>query len=715
LKQGVTALAAAPDGTLLFGGPNGDFGYLGPDGTNAILSIGLDTGAVIGFAITGDGKHALAASEKGNVVLTRLADLVRPGGPSPQGPTVGSLDFVQSVKIGPDVDHFAADAKGERLLAANATHLRIVKSDKFTASKALQVPGGGIVAVGFGPDDFVLACQSAEDGFQTRMFDPSGGSAGPIFVLPSASGSTEPGKVTRFVPLPNHTWIIATTEAAGDVLFDPATGKAVPGWPDPRPGDPAVAAPSPDGQLIAFGTTINPVKMWKVDTQQVDRPLEGSSGVAALAFTPDGTKLVGLWPLGRIRVWDVAAGRLLKEVDHDYSGPFNDLAPISNDLVALGSAKGRLLLNIETGRALNTGDGPDPLAGRGFVVPPRGWILATDREDRLTAWKVNPAPAGRLPPKPPAASDWPDLRVYRDAPTSPPVGILFAADGKSVLVATESGRVLRYTADRLQFAGEADADEAPLYGLARAGDRLFTLGRRSLVRVRDADTLEKQFDIRPDALGSAVPILLAPNPDGSLVVLSSDKGRLGDVKTHKEVTTAALPRQAIGKRMTQFAYSADGKVSVGRWGDTVTAVWNPKTGSPKVLDEQPEAVPASPQSLVLTPDGKIALLGIGDGKLTAWDTSTGEVLFNEAVYPDAGPGEAIAAVGMLPSGTHFLTVGRDGRLILWQLDGFKKLKEIRCPEGAWRVAVSPDGKAVVMQRTGAIVRVELPNVAGKKQ
>src|SRR5207248_1754471 len=129
---------------------------------------------------------------------------------------------------------------------------------------------------------------------------------------------------------------------------------------------------------------------------------------------------------------------------------------------------------------------------------------------------------------------------------------------------------------------------------------LFTLGRRSLVRVRDADTLEKQFDIRSDAPGSAVPILLAPSPDGSLVVLSSDKGRLGDVKTHKEVSTAALPRQAVGKRMTQFAYSADGKVSVGRWGDTVTAVWNPKGGTtPKVLDEQSEAVPASPQSLVL--------------------------------------------------------------------------------------------------------------------
>ena len=376
---------------------------------------------------------------------------------------------------------------------------------------------------------------------------------------PAPPGASDPGRVTRFVPVPGRDWVLATTDAAGDVLFDPATGKVVAGWPDPRPGDPTVAAPSPDGKLIAFGTPLNPVRLWNARTQKADRPLEGSSGVVALAFTPDGQKLVGLWPLGRVRVWDPAAGRFLAEVDHHYAGKFAELAAVSDNVVVLGSASGRLLLNLDTGKALNTGDGLDPLAGRGFVVPARGWVFAADREEHLTAWSVNPDRARRLPAKPPGPSRWPDVRVLCDAPASPPVGLAFAADGKAVLVATEDGKLTRYTADRLLLEREVDADEAPLYGLARAGDAVFTLGRRSLVTARDAGSLERKFGDPSQAPGSASRSCWPPPRTARRSLCRRTRPGLADVKTRKELTTAALPRPAVGKHLTQFALSADGR------------------------------------------------------------------------------------------------------------------------------------------------------------
>src|SRR5207248_4642632 len=139
-------------------------------------------------------------------------------------------------------------------------------------------------------------------------------------------------------PVPDRPWVIATTEAAGDVLFDPATGRPVDGWPAPRAGDPTMAVASADGKQIAFGTAINAVKLWNADTTTVGRPLEASVGVVALAFTPDGKSLVGLWPQGRIRVWDPPAGRLIGEVGDDHPGPFGELAAVGNDLLALGPA-----------------------------------------------------------------------------------------------------------------------------------------------------------------------------------------------------------------------------------------------------------------------------------------------------------------------------------------------------------------------------------------
>ena len=114
------------------------------------------------FAVTGDGRHALVASEKANVILTRVADLVRPGGPSEVGPSVGGLDFVRSTPIAPDVTHFAADAAGERFLAASRTHVRVYSATRSPPGRPLQVPGGGIVSVGFGPDDLLLVCQAHE-------------------------------------------------------------------------------------------------------------------------------------------------------------------------------------------------------------------------------------------------------------------------------------------------------------------------------------------------------------------------------------------------------------------------------------------------------------------------------------------------------------------------------------------------------------------------
>ena len=457
-------------------------------------------------------------------------------------------------------------------------------------------------------------------------------------------------------------WVLATTDAAGDVLFDPATGKVVTGWPDPRPGDPTVAAPSPDGKLVAFGSPLAPVRLWNARTRTADRPLEGSNGAIALSFTPDGQKLVGLWPLGRVRVWDQATGRFLAEVDHHYAGKFAELVAVRDTVVVLGTADGRLLLNLDTGKASTPATGRTRWPAAAFVVPARGWVLAADREGNLTAWTVNPDRARRLPAKPPGPGRRSDVRVLRDAPVPRRSGWRSRPTARPCW--SPRGRQAHPVHGRPPacWRREVEADEAPLYGFAQAGDTVFTLGRRSLVTARDAGTLERKFEIPSQAPGSAVPILLAAAPDGSTVVVSADKARLADVKTRKELPTAALPRPAVGKHLTQFALSADGRVAVGRWGDAVTAVWNPKTGQPRVLEELAEAVPASPQGLAVTPNGKVALLGTGDGKLTAWNTATGDVLFNEAVYPDAGAGEAIAAVAVLPDGARFLTAGRDGRV-----------------------------------------------------
>src|SRR5262249_53331681 len=151
----------------------------------------------------------------------------------------------------------------------------------------------------------------------------------------------------------------------------------------------------------------------------------------------------------------------------------------------LTSATGRLLLNIETGKALNVGEGPDPLARRGIPIASRGLMLVADQDERLSAWRINPKLAASLPAKPPPRNPWPDIALVRDIPTEPLVGLTFAADGESVLIASQSGRLTRYSADRLLYLNEFDTKETPTRAMVPSGDRLFFLGKRANVILRD--------------------------------------------------------------------------------------------------------------------------------------------------------------------------------------------------------------------------------------
>jgi WD40 repeat protein len=703
LKAAAVSLAVTSEGTIVVGSQAGEVGLIGPEDPATIVIE--PAGPVLALGLTGDGQYGLFASEKSNPTLCRVGDLVRPFGPSKVGPAIGCLEFVHSIPVTPETKHFAVDARGERFLTGTGSKLIVYDATKFVKIDGFQVQGGRIVAAGFGPEKTVIVCQETDDKFRTRPFDLKTAEPGKTFFVPDV----ELRKVSRITPVFDRPWVLATTEPTGDVLFDPETGQPVEGWPRPKESEPAVAAASPDGRRIALGKPENHVRLWDCETMRLGARCEGSIGVNVLAYTPDSSKLIGLWTQGRIRIWDSIVGNLLKEVDHEYTGPFSDISAIANEIVVLTSASGKLLLNIETGKAINLGEGPDPLAGRGIPVPPRGWMLVADRDERFTAWRINSKLAASLPAKPPPANPWPDITLVRSIPNEPVVGLAVTADGESVLVASQSGRITRYSDDRLLYQNEFDTKETPTRAMVASGDRLFFLGKRANVIARDGKLTDKPGEFTSSAPTGAVPSIFVVHPDRSLFLLVTDKLRVTDMKTKKEIPTAGVPKSAAGKLLTQFAYSADGKVGVARWGDAVTAAWHPKlTGTPKILEELKTPLPASPHALALSPDGRIAILGTGDGKITAWDTKTGKAVFAEEVYPRAAAGDAVTEIIMLSGATHFVTAGCDGRVILWELKEFKKVKEYRGPEGPWRLAVSPENKSLLMAQPGYIQKIDLP-------
>jgi WD40 repeat protein len=719
VRHPTTALAVAADGTPVIGTAGGEVAVVPAGASSHLAFVATQDIPVTALALTADGKHLLAGTDRASIYLTRTA--AAPDGTVPRvdpkseppSPAPPWLAFVGLVAAPPDASIFAADARGDRFLVAGKDRVTVFDAVKLQSRDSVRLAEGEIVGAGFGPDNTIVLCERAADRkHRTRAWDLSTTEPGPAFAITSPPGSSMAGFAHRIVPVPDRPWVIARTIEHGDTLFDPKTGKVVAGWPAARPADEVAAAPSPDGKVIAVGSAVRPIQLWDCDTATVGPVFAASVGFANLAFAPDGKQLIGSGGWGRIRIWDVETGEVVREVDHEQTGSIASVTPLGNNLAAVYQGGIWLVMHLVTGNV--AGAVEDPL-GPGLTLGRRGLVIARTPDKQLAAWKVLPARVAQAPARRPRPHlHWPDVKLVRDGPRGGPVGLVFAPDGRDVVSAVD-GFLTRYSVGRLRFEKEVEAAEGPIRAMALAKGKLFTLGRKT-VCVRDPDTLDQESEY-PVTIAGTNPLVFAVHPDAKVALLATDRLRELNFGTKKEAYISP-PRAAAGKPLTQFVWAANGKLGVARWGNEIVTVWQPRQISEvKVLEDLKAAVPATAQGLALSEDGTMAALGTRTGELRVWDTKTGKLLHSdsEAYHVEGSKRSAsIEAVRFLPDGKQFVTVGGDGRTIVWQVDGFRKVKEIKGPSGPGWAALSPDGKTLVVQQSQYMQLVELPGPAEQR-
>jgi WD40 repeat protein len=73
---------------------------------------------------------------------------------------------------------------------------------------------------------------------------------------------------------------------------------------------------SPDGEILATGSSDRTMRLWDIETQQtIGTPLAGPGrGVGGVApyFTPDGSGLIASYDTGIAYRWDIRAGSLAR-------------------------------------------------------------------------------------------------------------------------------------------------------------------------------------------------------------------------------------------------------------------------------------------------------------------------------------------------------------------------------------------------------------------
>lgn len=154
-----------------------------------------------------------------------------------------------------------------------------------------------------------------------------------------------------------------------------------------RGGTAAAVAWSASGEVIATGTSI--IQLWHADATPL-RDLPGPKApVAALAFTADGRQLISGSADGRLSVWDVEQGVLLRTLP-DQSGRVSDFS-LSHDgtriAVCSTTATGARVYDFASGELLASLDGHED-GVNAVAFAPDGRLLTASADATAIVWRL---------------------------------------------------------------------------------------------------------------------------------------------------------------------------------------------------------------------------------------------------------------------------------------------------------------------------------------